>query len=313
MPFCPAAVEPISSSILLENFVPSEWKQPSDREMRALLGLLVRPLSLVARPLFFGWENIPDERPLMFVGNHALYAFIDTPLLFSGLYLEKGIYLRGLGDAVLFRFPGWRDLLGHYGIVESNRQNCERLLNQGQCMLLFPGGAREAAKRKGEANRLFWKKRAGFARLALRHRCTVVPLASLGVDDAFDIAFDSGDLQASRLGKLYEKLGIRPELVLPIPRKVRPERVYFKFCPPLPADRYLSPEAEPAQVAVRLRDNAHDAVLQGLDFLKEVRDKDQERYPLARARTTLSNATFALRRNLQNVYRKAGREKKEGR
>lgn len=289
----------------------SEWKQPSDREMRALLGLLVRPLSLVARPLFFDWENIPDERPLMFVGNHNLYAFLDTPFLFAGLYSEKGIYLRALGDPVLFRIPGWRDLLAHYGIVESNRQSYERLLKAGQCILVFPGGVREAAKRKGEANRLFWKKRAGFARLALRHRCTVVPLASLGVDDAFDLAFDSGDLPASPLGKLYEKLGIRPELVLPLPRKVRPERVYFKFCPPLPADRYLPPESDPAQAAVRLRDDAHEAVLQGLDFLKKVRDKDQERYPFARARTTLSNATFALRRKLQNVYRKAGREKNE--
>ncbi len=277
--------------------------------MRALLALLVRPFSLVARPLFFGWENVPDERPLMFVGNHALYAFIDTPLLFDGLYREKGIYLRGLGDEVLFRFPGWRDLLGHYGIVESNRQNCERLLLERQCLLLFPGGAREAAKRKGEANRLFWKRRAGFARLALRHRCTVVPVASLGVDDAFDIAFDSGDLGRSPLRHLYQRYGIRRELVLPVPRRVTPQRIYFRFCEPLTMQRYLSKNLSEDDAVLQLRDDAHDAVLRGLDFLQEVRDKDEERYPLARARTALSSATSALRRSLDDVYRKTAGKK----
>ena len=276
--------------------------------MRALLGLLVRPFSLVARPLFFGWENIPTERPLMFVANHALYAFIDTPLLFDGLYREKGIYLRGLGDPVLFQFRGWRDLLGRYGVVESNRENCERLLAERQCLLLFPGGAREAAKRKGEANRLFWRKRAGFARLALRHRCTVVPVASLGVDDAFDIAFDSGDIERSALRRLYERYGVRRELVLPVPRSIKPERIYFRFGESLPAEHYLSREPDPDRAAHRLRDEAHDAVLQGLEFLRQVRDNDEERYPLARARTALSTATVALRGSLNGIYRKLGRD-----
>jgi 1-acyl-sn-glycerol-3-phosphate acyltransferase len=243
----------------------------------------------------------------MFVSNHNLYAFLDTPFLFAGLYLEKGIYLRALGDSVLFRMPGWRDLLARYGVLESNARSYERLLKAGHCLLVFPGGVREAAKRKGEANRLFWKKRAGFARLALSHGCTVVPVASLGVDDAFEIAFDSGDLPGSPLGRIYERLGARPELVLPIPRKIRPERLYFKFCQPLSADRYRSPGVDPAEATGRLRDDAHDAVLQGLDFLIEVRDNDQERYPLARARTTLSNATLALRRTLQDARRKTGR------
>jgi 1-acyl-sn-glycerol-3-phosphate acyltransferase len=293
--------------------VQAEWKQPSDREMRALLGLLVRPLSPLARPLFFGWENIPDERPLMFVGNHSLYAFIDTPFLFAGLYFEKGIYLRALGDPVLFKIPGWRDLLTRYGIVESNRQSYERLLESGHCIMVFPGGVREAAKRKGEANRLFWKKRAGFARLALRHRCTVVPVASLGVDDAFDIAFDSGDLQASPLGRVYDRLGLRRDLVLPIPRKVRFERLYFRFCQSIAVDRYLSRGLPPAEAAIRLRDDTHDAVLEGLDFLKEVRDKDQNRFPLARARASLSNAAQALRLAAQVIQGRAGRERNRDR
>jgi len=139
----------------------------------------------------------------------------------------------------------------------------------------------------------------------LRHRCTVVPVASLGVDDAFDIAFDSGDLERSRLRRFYERYGIRRELVLPVPRRVTPQRIYFKFCEALPAQRYLSDDLPADDAALQLRDDAYHAVLQGLDFLREVRENDKERYPLARARKALSNATSALGRSLDGVFRKS--------
>ena len=41
--------------------------------------------SMIHRPKFTGWENIPDHRPLLFVGNHTLMGVLDVPFLFRAL------------------------------------------------------------------------------------------------------------------------------------------------------------------------------------------------------------------------------------
>jgi hypothetical protein len=45
-----------------------------------------------------------------------------------------------------------------------------RLLANGENVLLYPGGAREAFKRKGEAYQLIWPEKAEFVRLAAKVR-----------------------------------------------------------------------------------------------------------------------------------------------
>jgi hypothetical protein len=47
-------------------------------------------------PLRFGLDNIPDEKPLIFVGNHTMYGIYDMPLMIYELRKRKGITLRGL-------------------------------------------------------------------------------------------------------------------------------------------------------------------------------------------------------------------------
>ena len=64
-------------------------------------------------------------------------------------------------------------------------------MKAGENILLFPGGAREVAKRKGEAYQLVWKKRLGFVRLAVEHSYRILPFASVGQEDAFSIILDA--------------------------------------------------------------------------------------------------------------------------
>ena len=71
------------------------------------------------------------------------------------------------------------------GAVRGARANCRALLAAGEAVLVYPGGGREVAKRKGEENRLTWKRRTGFARMAIEHQYPVVPFASLGADFLF--------------------------------------------------------------------------------------------------------------------------------
>ena len=167
------------------------------------------PWHWLTAPKSIGIEQVPDRGPLLFVGNHTIFGVLDAPMMFFELYTKRGIFLRSLGDHLHFRIPLWRDLLRRFGVVDGTRENCAQLMRAGESILVFPGGGREVAKRKGEKYKLIWKNRVGFARMAIRFGCPIVPFAAVGAEDAFDILLDANDLMASPLGAILERLGVR--------------------------------------------------------------------------------------------------------
>jgi 1-acyl-sn-glycerol-3-phosphate acyltransferase len=152
-------------------------------------------------PHFEGAENVDPQRPSLFVGNHAIFGLIDSPLFVTELYRHTGVFPRSLGDHAHFQIPGWGKLLIKYGTVPGTRENCHQLMEHGQFILVFPGGAREVAKRKGEQNRLVWKQRTGFAHMAIAHGYDILPFASVGCDDSYDILYDGDDFKRSWWGR----------------------------------------------------------------------------------------------------------------
>ncbi len=104
-----------------------------------------------------------------------------------------------------FRVPGWGPLLKRWGAVEGNPDNCTQLMQAGQPVLVFPGGAREVAMRKDEVHKLVWKKRTGFARMAIEHGYDIIPFASAGCDEAYRVLVDGNDFQQSWLGRTLLK------------------------------------------------------------------------------------------------------------
>jgi 1-acyl-sn-glycerol-3-phosphate acyltransferase len=257
------------------------FTRPSERELAVALGMLA-PWRRFTDPLFLGLEHIPADRPLLFVGNHTLYGVLDAPLLFAELYRQKGIFLRSLGDHAHFQVPGWRELLARFGTVDGTRDNCARLMEAGESILVFPGGGREVAKRRGEKYRLIWKERLGFARMALRHGATVVPFAAIGVEDAYDVVVDADDLMAGPLGPLLRALRVRADIVMPIARGAlgplpRRERFYFQFRPPVPTRAWGGDDGDVAARA--LRDRVRAEVEAGIAELQAVQAADPRRRP----------------------------------
>src|SRR5258706_9350655 len=171
---------------------------------------LLEPWRKLASPAVLGLEHVPDERPLLFVGNHTLYGLLDAPLLISELYERKRLFLRALGDHAHFKIPVWGALLKRFGVVDGTPERCAALMRAGEAVLVFPGGAREVAKRKGERHRLIWKERLGFVRLAVAHACTIVPFASIRGEDAVDIVLDADQPLAPPLGRLLAPPPLRP-------------------------------------------------------------------------------------------------------
>ena len=65
-------------------------------------------------------------------------------------------------------------------------------------------------RRKGEAYRLVWKQRTGFARLAIEHGYDIIPFGSVGPDEAFDILFDANDVMGFRSGTSWRSASSSP-------------------------------------------------------------------------------------------------------
>jgi 1-acyl-sn-glycerol-3-phosphate acyltransferase len=140
------------------------------------------------------------------------------------------------------------------------------------------------AKRKGERYQLIWKKRLGFAVLAIEGRYPIVPFASVGIEDALDIVLDSSNPLMAPVRKLTEKLlNVEPPPIVrgigltPIPR---PERLYFWFGEPISTIEYGG--VADGDNARDLRARTAASIEGGLDFLFDERQKDPERSLLKR-------------------------------
>ena len=257
---------------------PSVPDAPSATEVKRTLRL-IEPLRKLINPKVYGIENVPMRGALL-VGNHTVLGVLDLPLICAELW-ERGRIVRALGDHAQFKVPGWRDMLKSVGVVEGTRANCAELMLRGELILVFPGGGREVAKRKGEQYKLVWKNRMGFARMAIQYSYPIVPFASVGADDAVDIVVDADNPLLAPERLFVEKVlgspdswpiwrGIGPT---PIPR---PERQYYCFGEQMQTTSVRGRHNDDATVR-QVRDSTKTAVEYGIQFLLEEREHDKNR------------------------------------
>jgi 1-acyl-sn-glycerol-3-phosphate acyltransferase len=243
------------------------------------LALVVSPLARITQPRFYGIERLPN-RGALYVGNHTIYSFLDLPFMIGELWTRRRIVLRGLGDHAHYAIPVWRNLLDLGGMVRSTRENVRALMANGQNVLVFPGGADEVFKRRGEKYKLLWKERLGFARLAIEFGYPVVPFAAVGAEEMLEVVVDERTPILAQISALTRRLvglplppiahGIGPTL-LP-----RPERLYFWFGEPIGTERFGS-DYEDDESARALRDEVRRAVEDGISFLRSERENDPRR------------------------------------
>lgn len=238
-------------------------------------------------PKFYGLENFKPDKPTLLVGNHSIYGFIDIPLLVAQLYKECGILVRSLADSTHYDVPVWRNMLDKFGSVEGTRENCSSLMRNGEHVLVFPGGAREVNKRKGEQYQLTWKRRTGFCKMAIEHGYNILPFAAVGPDDAFDILVDAEDILHSPIGKIMKKVGLLEtdgflrggDLLVPISRGLgftwlpRPERFYFSIGKEIDVSSYAGKQDDEESL-FELRDEVAFAVQDLIGGLLSTREQD---------------------------------------
>jgi 1-acyl-sn-glycerol-3-phosphate acyltransferase len=129
-----------------------------------------------------GLGNIPEEGPVLLVGNHSGgNVSPDTgvfTLAFSTYFgVERRFYQ--LAHNLVLSMP----LLGFlrkYGTVAASPENADQALRSGAALLVYPGGDYEVHRPSWERNTVDFDGRRGFVRLALEHDVPIVPVVAIG-------------------------------------------------------------------------------------------------------------------------------------
>jgi len=258
------------------------------------------PLRTYFSPRFFGLDKLDPSKPTLMVGNHTIFGVVDVPLLLAQIYHERGIHVRVLADHQHFDIPGWRKMVDITGGVEGTRENCAELMERGEHVLVFPGGAREVSKRKGEQYQLTWKRRTGFCSMAIQYGYNILPFASVGPDDMYSILLDAEDIVHSPVGRLLKKAGLLEkkgllrggDVIMPVARGLgitplpRPERFYFALGDDIDVSRYAGKQDDEKSL-FELRDEVAFSIQDLIGELMTIRENDIDKGLLRRLLTRL--------------------------
>jgi 1-acyl-sn-glycerol-3-phosphate acyltransferase len=216
------------------------------RALKQLLGSVgdnLNPLIELYRPYVDGLANLPRDGRFLLVGNHTQ---AGTEVFLTSYFVrrELGVRVRPLAERGMGEARGLgRDLVAAYGGVVGHPDSARELMRHNETVLVYPGGAREIAKFKGEEYRLSWEGRSGFARVAIESDYPIVPVGLVGGDDVYQSLF-ARDSTWGRLNlSLSERLSGRADMAMPLIRGVgptlipRPQRMYLAFGKPISTTR----------------------------------------------------------------------------
>lgn len=252
--------------------------------------ILYRTVKSVCRPIVFGAENIP-QKPCLFVGNHSLFA-LDGAIILPLFNKELGRFPRAMGDRFLFSMEPVTSLLMSNGLVMGHPEVCSALMEDGQDLLVFPGGAHEAVKPSSQRYRLQWKERYGFIRMAAQFGYTIVPFGLVGPDDFYNHLFEGEAFPDSALGRLLTNLGLlnentRTDIFPPLPLGSlgtmfpKPQRCYLGFGQALDLSEYAGEKLDKKTLR-SLRARVAGEIESQLSDLLVVREENREKDGLLR-------------------------------
>ena len=223
------------------------------------------PVRLVAREIqkrfratLHGAENLPRSSGALLVGNHA-YLGVDSWVLSATLISQCNVVPRFLGDRNLWRIPIVSQFLTTFGAIAGKPDEAVALLEAGEIVMVYPGGVDDSFKLSSQAYTLQWQKRAGFARVAMKAKVPIIPVAATGVDELYQI-----DQRESFLGRSF---GGSPRYDLPIPESLAPKRIPLDYYLLEPIDTSGDPNQE-ADVE-RVRQATENALRSILDPYRE--------------------------------------------
>ena len=218
------------------------------------------PVITCCHPYVRGLANLPADGRFLLVGNHTLFSMAEVVLIPYFVRTAIGTRVRPLADRQFARMTGIQAaLVTAYGAVIGTPAAARRLMDEGESVLVFPGGAREISKYRGEEYTLSWQNRDGFARIAIEKEYPIVTVALVGGDDVYT-SMVRRDSTLGRFGRWAgQRLTGRSDITMSPVRGVgltlipKPQRMYLAFGQPIDTCRSPQTSVEAWTGAVKRR------------------------------------------------------------
>jgi 1-acyl-sn-glycerol-3-phosphate acyltransferase len=221
-----------------------------------------------------GLGNIPDEGPVLLVGNHSGGNLTpDTTvftLAFSAYFGVERKFFQ-LAHNLVLSMPGL-GFLRRFGTVAASPENAEKALAEGAALLVYPGGDFEVHRPTWESGRVDFGGRRGFVRLALRHDVPIVPVVSIGGQEtALFLSRGEGLARVLMLDRLFRLKVLPISLALPwgvnvgdmVGHVPLPSKIVVEALPPIHLREEFGPDPDVDEVyghVLRLMQETLDAL-----------------------------------------------------
>lgn len=167
-----------------------------------------------------GLEHVPTTGRVLIVSNHSGQLPYDGMVISAACMLDapQPRLLRSMVEHFVPTVPFASYLMARWGQIIGTPENCRRLLEDDEAILVFPEGARGISKPFSKRYQLA-PFGLGFMRLALETKTPIVPVAVIGSEEQAPAI-----LNLKTVGKLFgmPALPVTPYgLPFPLPAKYR--------------------------------------------------------------------------------------------
>jgi 1-acyl-sn-glycerol-3-phosphate acyltransferase len=132
-----------------------------------------------------GRENVPDRTSLVVGVQSGGALTMDAWTLVNAWHnhFEGGRTLHGTAHDVLMAAPGLGDYFRAVGVIAANRTSVGAALDQGEDVVVWPGGEVDAMRSWRKRDVATRGGRKGFVKQAIRSGVPIVPVATVGGHD----------------------------------------------------------------------------------------------------------------------------------
>jgi 1-acyl-sn-glycerol-3-phosphate acyltransferase len=165
-----------------------------------------------------GLGQIPEEGPVLLVGNHSGGNLTPDTGVFTLAFntyfgVERRFYQ--LAHNLVLSMPGL-GFLRKYGTVAASPQNADKALDSGAALLVYPGGDYEVHRPSWDSAKVDFGGRKGFIRLALEKDVPIVPVVSIGGQEtALFLSRGEGLAKFLRLDRMFRLKVLPISVALP--------------------------------------------------------------------------------------------------
>jgi 1-acyl-sn-glycerol-3-phosphate acyltransferase len=237
------------------------------------------PLMWLAASLWYrgevrGLGNVPEEGPVLLVGNHSGGNMTPDTVVFTLAFntyfgVERAFYQ--LAHNLVLSMPGL-GRLRKFGTVAASPGNARKALESGAALLVYPGGDYEVHRPSWQGNRVDFDRRKGFIRLALQEDVPIVPVVSIGGQEtALFISRGERLARLLALDKLFRLKVLPISLALPWGLNIGdmlghiplPSKITIETLPPIDLRAEFGPDPDLDEIydhLIRLMQDTLDAL-----------------------------------------------------